>query len=132
MKILTQELQPHWVAISSIFSIQNEEQYDKAVEVLNILIDEVGTNEKHPLYSMLDTLGTVMYAYEEKHHSIPEASGADMLDFFMEEHELSTQDLPELGSESMVNEILEGRRILTVPQIRLLATRFHVSPTVFI
>ena len=132
MKILTQELQPHWVAISSIFSIQNEEQYDKAVEVLNILIDEVGTNEKHPLYSMLDTLGTVIYAYEEKHHSIPEASGADMLDFFMEEHELSTQDLPELGSESMVNEILEGRRILTVPQIRLLATRFHVSPAVFI
>ena len=54
----------HWLAVSSIFSIQNEEQYDRAVEVLNALLDEVETNEQHPLYGMLDTLGTVMYAYE--------------------------------------------------------------------
>ncbi len=70
MKISSKDLQHHWLAMSSIFSIQNEEQYDRAVEVLHALLDEVETNEQHPLYGMLDTLGTVMYAYEEKHHSI--------------------------------------------------------------
>ena len=132
MSVITRELQNHWVAIGSIFSIQNEQQYDQAVEVLNTLIDQVGTNEQHPLYGMLDTLGTVMHAYEEKHHSIPEASGADMLDFFMEEHELSATDLPELGPASVVNQILLGQQELTLPQIHLLAKRFHVSPAVFI
>ena len=132
MKILSEDLQHHWLAVSSIFCIQNEEQYDRAVEVLHALIDEVETNEQHPLYGMLDTLGTVMYAYEKKHHSIPEASGTEVLDFLMEEHELSGQDLPEIGSASVVNDILAGQRMLTVPQIHLLAKRFHVSPAVFI
>ena len=132
MKILSKDLQDDWLAVSSIFCIQNEEQYDRAVEVLHALIDEVETNEQHPLYGMLDTLGTVMYAYEEKHHSIPDASGTDVLDFLMEEHELRAQDLPELGSASVVNEILGGQRMLTVPQIHSLANRFHVSPAVFI
>lgn len=74
----------------------------------------------------------VIYAYEEKHYSIPEASGTDMLDFFMEEHELNAQDLPELGPASVVNEILAGQRMFTLPEIHVLAKRFHVSPAVFI
>ena len=30
------------------------------------------SDEKHPLYDLLDTLGTVIYAYEEKHYPVPE------------------------------------------------------------
>mgnify|MGYP000064793554 CR=1 FL=1 len=41
MKILSKDLQDNWLAVSSIFCTQNEEQYDRAVEVLNALIDEV-------------------------------------------------------------------------------------------
>ena len=37
-----------------------------------------------------------------------------------------------VGSEQTVQEIIHGKRELTVPQIRLLAERFHVSPAVFI
>ena len=44
----------------------------KLIATLNALIDEVGTNEQHPLYELLDTLGTVIHAYEEKHYPIPE------------------------------------------------------------
>jgi HTH-type transcriptional regulator / antitoxin HigA len=113
-------------------SLRNEQEYDRAVERLNRLLDEVGTDEQHPLYTLLDTLGTLIHAYEEEHHPIPECSGVDVLRFLMEEHDLTQSDLPEIGSQGVVSEILRGKRELNVRQIRALAKRFHVSPGVFI
>ena len=131
MNVMTQEIQNHWAAIRPIFSIRNEKEYDQAVARLNELLDEVGTNEAHPLYELLDTLGTLVQAYEEHHHPMPEVSGAEMLRFFMEEHGLKQADLPEVGSQGVVSEILSGKRELNIRQIRVLAKRFHVSPAVF-
>jgi len=94
-----QEIQPHWVAIRPYLSIRDEQDYDRAVEQLNQLIDEVGTNEEHPMYEYLDTLGTIIHAYEEKHNPMPQARGADVLEYLMEEHGLRQSDLPEVGSQ---------------------------------
>ena len=118
--------------MSGLFKIRNEQDYDLAVERLNTLLDEVGTNERHPLYSLLDTLGTVLHAWEEQHHAMPECGGANVLRFFMEEHNLSQSDLPEVGSQGVVSEILSGKRDLNVRQIRALSKRFGVSPSVFV
>jgi HTH-type transcriptional regulator/antitoxin HigA len=126
------ELQQHWTAISPLLSLRDEQEYDRAVERLNRLLDEVGTDEQHPLYTLLDTLGTLIHAYEEEHHPIPECSGVDVLRFLMDEHGLTQSDLPEVGSQGVVSEILRGKRELNVRQIRALAKRFHVSPGVFI
>ena len=132
MNVLTQEIQTHWMVIRPLFAIHNEHDYDVAIEHLNELLDEVGTNEQHPLYELLDALGAVIYAYEEQHEPIPECTGRDMLQFFLDEHELVASALLELGSERTVQEIIHGKQELTVPQIRVLAERFHVSPAVFI
>ncbi len=132
MNVIAQDIQHHWHVIRPLFVIHTEDDYDMAIERLNQLIDEVGTDERHPLYDLLDTLGTVIHAYEEQHYPIWESSGGEMLRFLMDEHGLSVSDFPELGSASTVSEILDGDRELTVNQIRTLAERFHVSPAVFI
>jgi HTH-type transcriptional regulator/antitoxin HigA len=132
MTVLSQELQQHWTAISPLLSLRNEQEYDCAVEHLDRLLDEVGTNEQHPLYTLLDTLGTLIHAHEEEHHPIPECSGVDVLRFLMEEHGLTQLDLPEIGSQGVVSEVLRGKRELNVRQIRALAKRFQVSSAVFI
>ena len=132
MTVIPQELQQHWTAVGPLLSIRNEHEYDLAVERLNRLLDEVGTDEQHPLYTLLDTLGTLIHAYEEEHHPIPESSGVDVLRFLMEEHGLTQSDLPEIGSQGVVSEVLRGKRELNIRQIRALATRFQVSPAVFI
>ena len=49
----------------------------------------------------------------------------------MEEHSLSQSDLPEIGSQGVVSEILNGKRKLNVRQIQGLAKRFQVSPATF-
>lgn len=132
MKTITPELQQQWMEIAPILTIRNEQEYEQGVERINALIDEVGTNEQHPLYTLLDTLGILIQAYEEQHYPIPDCSGVDMLRYFMEEYSLSQSDLPEVGSQGTVSEILNGKRELNLRQIRALAERFHVSPSVFI
>lgn len=131
MTVLTQELQLHWAALSPLLTVHNEQEYDRAIERLNQLIDEVGTNEQHPLYELLDTLATVIHAYEEQHYPLPSASGAEVLAYLMEEHGLTQAALPEVGSQGVISEILRGKRELNVRQIRALAQRFGVSPAVF-
>jgi len=132
MSVFTNDIQVHWTSIQPLLSIRNEQEYDLAVERMNQLLDEVGDNEEHPLYGLLDTLSALISAYEEKHYPMPESSGADMLHYLMEEHGLKQSDLSEIGSQGVVSEILNGRRELNVRQIRKLAKRFHVSPAVFL
>lgn len=132
MTVMTRDVQTHWASIGPLLFIRNEREYDAAVARLNSLLDEVGTNESHPLYGLLDTLGTLLRAYEEKHHPMPQSNGAAMLRFFMEEHGLAQSELPEVGSQGVVSEILNGKRELNLRQIRALAKRFGVSPAVFI
>lgn len=60
MSILTQDLNTHWAAISLLLTIHTEAQHEAAVERLNAMLDEIGTNENHPLYELLDTLGVLI------------------------------------------------------------------------
>ena len=131
MTVLTREIQSHWVVVHPLLTIRDEREYDLAVERLNSLLDEIGTDERHPLYGLLDTLGTLIRVYEEEHYSIPQISGAEMVCHFMKEYDLAQSDLPEVGSQGVVSEVLNGKRELNVRQIRALAKRFRVSPAVF-
>ena len=50
MSAITREIEQHWAVISPLLSIRNEEEYDLAVERLNYLLDEMGTNEQHQVW----------------------------------------------------------------------------------
>jgi len=132
MTLVNRELQTHWNNIAPLLTIRNEREYNAAVKRLNELLDEIGDNEKHPLYSLLDTLGTLIHAYEEEHYQIPDVTGVDVLRFLMEEHKLTQSELPEVGTQGVVSEILNGKRELNVRQVRALAKRFKVSSAVFV
>lgn len=132
MNMLATEVREHWATIEPVLTIQDEQDYDRAVATLNELLDEVGTNYQHPLYSLLDTLGTIIAAYEAEHVALPDVGGVEALSYLMEEHDLRQSDLPDVGSQGVVSEILGGKRELNVRQIRALAERFGVSPAVFV
>ena len=126
------DLQAHWPPIAPLFSLRSEEDYDAAVDRLNALLDEIGTNQNHPLYSLLDTLGTLIHTYEAEHHVIPSASGPEVLLYLMVEHDISASNLPEVGLSEAVEKYLAGGLELSIEQVRALARRFHVSPAAFI
>jgi HTH-type transcriptional regulator / antitoxin HigA len=132
MTAIAPKLKRQWKAIAPYLTISNEQEYDAAVARLNALLDEVGDNESHPLYGLLDTLGILIEAYDNKHYPLPDCNGIDALIYLMEEHSLSQSDLPEIGSQGVVSEILNGKRKLNVRQIQALTKRFKVSPATFL
>jgi HTH-type transcriptional regulator/antitoxin HigA len=122
----------NWQPLAPLLSVPyTDEDYNNQLELLNQLIDEVGDNEQHPLYSLLDTIGTLIASYEKEHCVIPDASPQEVLVYLMQEHGLKQGDLPEVGSQGVVSEILNGKRQLNKRQIQFLAKRFAVSPEVF-
>ena len=132
MSMLIREIQPYWTVVSPYLSIRDESDYDRAIAQLNELLDEVGTDETHPMYEFLDTLGTLIHAYEQEQITVPDVDSAGVFQYLMEEHQLRQADFPEVGSQGVVSEIVNGKRQLNLRQIRNLAQRFHVSPAVFI
>jgi len=132
MTLVNDQIQIHWTNIAPLLIIRNERDYNTAVKRMNELLDEIGTNEKHPLYTLLDTLGTLIHAYEEEHFPMPESTGAEILRFLMDENGLTQSDLSEVGSQGVVSEILNNKRELNVRQIRILAKKFKVSPAAFV
>ena len=102
-------------------------EYDRTVAVL----DEIGQQETHPLADLAETLALSIEAYEDIDIPIPNTSAPAILRSLMEEHDLAQSDLPEIGSQGVVSEILTSKRDLNVRQISRLAERFGVSPAVF-
>jgi HTH-type transcriptional regulator/antitoxin HigA len=67
-------------------------------------------------------------AYEDERHNLPDATPAEE-----EEHHLKQTDLvEELGGQSVVSAILNGKRELNTRQVKALAVRFNVSAAVFL
>ena len=70
--------------------------------------------------------------YEAKHVVIEKATGVEVLKELMSANGLRQKDLAEdLGGESIVSLILQGKRLLNRQQMERLSERFHVSPAVF-
>jgi len=133
MNIQLKEIAKVWHDIQPIFSVpHNEKDYNKLVNLLNSLIDEVGNKENHPLASLMETLGSLIETYESQYINEIEGNTIDVLNTLMEEHGLKQSDLPEIGSQGVVSEILSGKRQLNIRQIKILSKRFKVSPAVFI
>jgi len=78
-------------------------------------------------YRVVETLTVLIEAYDREHHSLPEASAVDVIRFLTEQHGLTQKDLPKIGSQGVVSEVLAGRRELNVRQIRAFAARFGVD-----
>ena len=79
-----------------------------------------------------ELLTMLIEAYEEKRYPVRSASPVDVLRELMAANDLRQKDLaPLLGSESVVSEILSGKRELNKRHIQKLSQRFSVSPEVF-
>ena len=113
-------------------TLRTKKDYARAVAMLDEIIDEIGENEGHPLAELADAIGVFVEKYEAEHIRVPTASPAGVLKHLMQEHDLRQSELPEIGSQGVVSEVLAGKRDLNTRQIKRLAKRFGVSPAVFL
>lgn len=113
-----------------VFPIRNQQQYDQATEMLNSLLDIVGDDENHPLYDLLDTLGTLIRVYEESLYPEPDVNEIDVIKYLMAEHNIS--ELPEIGDADYINDLLSGKQPLKIGDIKALSQRFNISVATFL
>lgn len=59
--------------------LRNRTEYDRAVAVLDDLVDEIGEREAHPLADLAEMLALAIEAYEDLHVPIPESTGPAIL-----------------------------------------------------
>jgi HTH-type transcriptional regulator/antitoxin HigA len=129
------KLLPAWEAFrreTDIGPIRNDRHYRRMVGVLEALLDQARGAEHHPAMELVDVVSDLIEDYEARRPPLAAASGVDALRFLMQQHGLRQGDLPEIGSQGVVSEILSGRRELNIRQIRALARRFGVSPATFV
>lgn len=106
---------------------KNEHTYHWLVARLDELLDIVGEDEKHPFIGLVDAVSNLITAYEAAKIKKPKTRGIAALQFLMEVHQLNQGDFPEIASQGVMSEILNGKRSLNLRQIRLLAKRFKVE-----
>ncbi|OUD11983.1 helix-turn-helix domain-containing protein [Thioflexithrix psekupsensis] len=122
-----------WENLNPVFSPPHtEDEYQQKIVWLEELLMIVGDDEQHPLSKLVDTLATLIESYENKHHPVPDATPAELLNFLMSAHDIKQSDLPEIGSQGVVSEILNGKRQLNLRQIKALSERFGLPVDAFI
>ncbi len=125
----------HFRAISDhvpLHVIRTDAEYEAAVQAMNGLLDAGAGEDHHPLAGVLDLLGGFIDDYDETHHALPDVLPAEILRLLMEQAGLKQGDLPEIGSQGVVSEILSGKRDLNLGQIKRLAARFGIEPATFL
>ena len=119
-------------AVVPLGSLRTKKEYEHAVEMLDAILDEIGEDEKHPMAELADAISVFVERYENEYLALLGGKPSEVLKFLMREHELRQSDLPEIGTQGVVSEIIAGKRELNTRQIRKLAERFGVSPAVFV
>lgn len=124
----------HWSYIAPLLTpATNEAEYQSLVESLDAILDAGGADERHPLSGLASMVGELVNAWEKEHYPMPdEMSAAEVLRFLMDQHGLRQSDLPEIGNQAKVSELLAGKRRINARQARVLATRFGVDVGLFI
>jgi HTH-type transcriptional regulator/antitoxin HigA len=116
--------------VGSPTPITSERQHEEYLSVLDKLASKENPTREEEKYA--EVLITLIEAYEEEHHPIPDASPMEVLRSLMEANDLRQKDLvPIFGSESIVSEVLHKKRSLNKTHIEKLSKRFRVSPAVF-
>lgn len=118
-------------ATSRIGHIADDQDYEAATQLADELVNEGAMEEGHPQHSLFMMLSDLIYAYDQRHYPPPNVQGVQVLRFLMDQHDLKQTQIPEIGSQSVVSEILAGKRSLTVDHIRKLSERFGISPNSF-
>ena len=115
-----------------IKAIRTEADYLATLQEVSALID-LDPSPDGPDGERLEVLGTLVQAYEARHHPIDLPDPVEAIKFRMEQSGMSVKDLvPYIGSLNRVYEVLSYKRSLSLNMIRRLSEGLHIPAEVLI
>lgn len=122
-------------SFTPLLKVEDQNSHQKALAAVDHLWGLANEDELDPYGSLLLLLANAIDRYEsldsdlnsfiERSKAIP--ADIAMLATLMNQNGLSERDLPEIGSRSMVSQILKGEKLLSRSAIDALALRFGIS-----
>ena len=120
---LVSEVQPQVIHDEAV-----NEKFIARLRDLNGRWDSLSADE-HKLYELLSLL---IQDYERHAYSLHSATPIEVIEELMEANGLQRKDMVGIfETASVVSDVLNGKRSLTVDHIKRLSERFSVSPAVF-
>ena len=112
--------------------IDTEAEYDRLEAIFESLLDKGKRSPEED--ALFDLLANLMEDYERRTLApVPDASPIEMLEYLMRENDLKQKDVAEIfGGQSVVSDVLRGKRGINKEQAKKLGERFAVSPSAFI
>ena len=133
MTTLVEKAVEHWPHVAPLLTAPADcVEYDRLVEAMDQILRLVGEDEDHPLAILASRMGDLIEVYDETHRPMPQVTGAAALRSIMDERGLGQGDLPEVGSQSVISEILSGKRRINIRQARALSARFAFPAEMFL
>jgi HTH-type transcriptional regulator / antitoxin HigA len=131
------DISAHWLALHEALgigeAIGSQAGYERSLNFVESVFEDVAADPAHPLTGLVSLLGDRIRAYEDQQHPWPDGSTpATVLAHLMQEHGLLQSDVPEVGSQGVVSEVLAGKRPLNARQVKALATRFGLPAGVLL
>ena len=117
--------------------VKNAAMHKHYSEALRILLEVLETDslaeaDRAAILKFAALVAPQIAAYEKRTNPSEDATGVELLGFLMTQHGLNQEDLAaDLGGQSVVSDLLKGKRKLNVEQITRLSARFNVSPASF-
>ena len=124
-----------WAAVNAALGlaapIRDEAHYAELLAFVDEAFERFGGDESHPVFGLVSIVADRIRDYEARAHPWPELPPAALLRELMTERGIRQGDLHEVGTQSVVSEVLAGKRALNLRQVKALAERFHVPIEVF-
>ena len=127
-----------YLQLVEIFPLQkltSKSLHESALKIMEKLIDYTNSSAKKDegITAYIQTLSSLIEEYERERFQSVDVPGSEMLEYLMDLRNLKQTDLSkELGGQSVVISILAVKLELNIKQIRALARKLKVSPSVFI
>jgi len=113
-----------------IHTIKTEEDYTKALSVIDMLLSEPSGSEGA---ERLELVSILVEDYENKHYKIGTPDPIEAVKQRAEQLGLTRKDLEKsIGSRGRVSEVLNGQRALTLAMIRKLNKNLNIPAEVLI
>jgi HTH-type transcriptional regulator/antitoxin HigA len=116
--------------VSAPTVIRSDEQNEHYIRLLWELEHKPGLTDQEAGLAELLTL--LIADYEERNYQLRAATPLEIIEELMAANGLRQKDLVDVfGTESIVSEVLNGKRELNKEHIKRLSERFRVSPALF-
>ncbi len=115
-----------------LHSIKNENHYNQVANFLDTLLEEAQHSNSESLNSLIDYVTSLIQAFDQTNTELPEATPAEVLSYLMNEQQLKQSDLSHIIPQSVLSQILNGKRQLTTKHIKDLANYFKISTASFL